>query len=728
MADERIQLEIWLENGQFKVASKEVETSLANMGAGVKKAGSDAASGTSSMTSAFKGLGDAVKGFIGLQVVQYFTDWVKASIQAYGALEQNRIAFETMLGSAQKAESLLGDIRKMASQTPFETPGLIDASKQLIAFGINQYDVIQKMTNLGNAAMGQQDKFERLALAYGKTAAKGKVSMEELNMFTEAGVPILQKMADQITNGNVPALMKMVETGKIGFRDVDKALTDLTTGAGKFAGMMEKQSQTTLGLLSTLKDQVTELKIAFGEGLNPTLKGTIGTLVQVGDSTSVLKDIFKALGQATGLIITTIATLAGGLASVAVYGYKAYDALFGTKHAIDAVSSAVDKFNTKSLNKDIMNTLYGGNIFKSAAAQDAKDSQKGSMPQGGGGKQLTRLSYETDFGSFDNIQKEANERHTLLDKYRQKEIISQEEYNQQLQSIDGNLTQKRIGQYGQMASQVLSIAQSMVDQLAEVYKQQDEQEMASLDRKREAGLAFIEWQRQQALEAAGIVTQTQSQQYSKEISELQRKYTKEHNIQKKRDLQKQIQEKQQKKKEAEINEEAEKKKQAFELMMDLWKHQLAVRQFRRQQQMQIAQATISMLTGSVQAFTGAMSLGFPMGPIIGAIQAAAVLAMGGVSIGMIAAQKPPAFEKGGFIQGSPGGTTINVGEKNKSEWVLPVDDPDAMSRVRDALGFGDGGGDQVIQLVVDGEKMAEVVTKRQSRQASRIGRQVFAYR
>ena len=56
--------------------------------------------------------------------------------------------------------------------------------------------------------------------------------------------------------------------------------------------------------------------------------------------------------------------------------------------------------------------------------------------------------------------------------------------------------------------------------------------------------------------------------------------------------------------------------------------------------MRIAEAVISTITGSIDAFTSAQKLGPPMGPIVGAINAAAVIAMGIANIAKIRSTNP----------------------------------------------------------------------------------------
>ena len=48
----------------------------------------------------------------------------------------------------------------------------------------------------------------------------------------------------------------MIETGKIGFPEVQKAFAAMTGEGGKFHGTMAKQSKSLSGLFSTLKDNI----------------------------------------------------------------------------------------------------------------------------------------------------------------------------------------------------------------------------------------------------------------------------------------------------------------------------------------------------------------------------------------------------------------------------------------------------------------------------------------
>jgi hypothetical protein len=65
--------------------------------------------------------------------------------------------------------------------------------------------------------------------------------------------------------------------------------------------------------------------------------------------------------------------------------------------------------------------------------------------------------------------------------------------------------------------------------------------------------------------------------------------------------------------------------------------ELTEKEEKRVKNLRIAAATISMLQGAVTAYAAAQSLGVPMGPIVGAINAAAVIATGLANIAKIKA-------------------------------------------------------------------------------------------
>lgn len=281
--------------------------------------------GLKSAEGKLKSFGKSVSG-IGKKMSLFVT----GPIAAMGALalknaadfEKQTVAFETMLGSAEKARDLLEDIVEFSAKTPFQLPDLQEGAKRLLGFGIEADKVVDTLRDLGNAAQGDQTRLDRLTLAFGKLRAKGKATLEELNMFLEAGVPILDELA-RMYDVNTQEMFEMISQGKIGFADVEEALTNLTTGTGQFAGMLEKQSKTLGGLLSTLKDNIGLLGMEIMQTIMPAIKewiekglNLVRKLREMDDSTKKL--ILKIVGlmAAIGPLLLVIGTFSMVLGAI----------------------------------------------------------------------------------------------------------------------------------------------------------------------------------------------------------------------------------------------------------------------------------------------------------------------------------------------------------------------------------------------------------------------------
>lgn len=238
--------------------------------------------------SAIGGIGSAVRGSLG--AVTSLKAALLASGAAYAAIykplqlasdaEQANIAFETMLGSAKRAQSLLADLTDFANMTPFELPELRDASKRLLAFGFDAKKIIPMMTGVGNAAAGLGlggDGIDRLTLALGQMKAKAKVSGDEMLQLTEAGIPAWDILAKKMKISTAQ-VMKLSEKGLI---PADAAINTLIDGMNqRFPQMMDKQSKTLQGMASTIKDTFSnKILKEWGDGIASGIEPRLSRLV-----------------------------------------------------------------------------------------------------------------------------------------------------------------------------------------------------------------------------------------------------------------------------------------------------------------------------------------------------------------------------------------------------------------------------------------------------------------
>lgn len=259
----------------------------------------------------------------------------KSMFTAAADFEQLQIAMETMLGSAEKAKTLLADLDKLAVKTPFQITEVQDAARQMLAYGIEADKIVETTKMLGDvsAGLGTQT-FPQLTLAFGQIKAKGKLMGQELLQLTNAGFNVAEAMG--VSRGE---LMKMMETGDgVTFEQVEKAFKDATSEGGRFHNMMENQSKTTSGQISNIKDQITLLQREMGANLLPIALEVVGVVKVVAKwfgklSSGQQKAIVYAglFVAALGPVIRVLGSVAGSIKSV----------VNGTKSAISGTKSLV---------------------------------------------------------------------------------------------------------------------------------------------------------------------------------------------------------------------------------------------------------------------------------------------------------------------------------------------------------------------------------------------------
>lgn len=261
-------------------------------------------------------------------------------------LETTQAAFETMLKDAERARVLLESVARFAASTPFEFPELADATKKLLAFGSSAEAIEAELRTIGDIASGVGVPIAELAELYGKARVAGRLYAEDINQLTGRGIPVIGELARQfgVAESEVKGL---VEAGKIGFPQLQRAFIDLTTGAGQFAGGMARQSQTLLGVLSTLRDQIAAAVRPLGQALLPvvgqiaTATGTVVAVIGRFLDQNRQLALYAAGGAlAVGALGAALVGVGGTLA-FAGFAIQGLATLWGTFIGVLSASSAV---------------------------------------------------------------------------------------------------------------------------------------------------------------------------------------------------------------------------------------------------------------------------------------------------------------------------------------------------------------------------------------------------
>lgn len=362
-----------LKQAQLKTTEQTLKAQISATTGELSKQGkelNDVHTSAGKASSALGGLGTAFKGAIALGGGKAL---VECLIGSNAQMEQYTTSFEVMLGSADKAKTLMADLTDFANTTPLELPDVTKQATNLVSYGVSANDVIGVLQKLGDLSMGNADKLESVSAAYGKMKNSGKVTLEYLNQMTENGVPILQALSDTMGVAK-ESILGMITDGSVKFSDMENAITSLTTGTGKFAGMMEKQSKTMTGMTSTLKDFFAQVGRDIGENsfeqLKTSLAGFMDKLNEM-KSNGTLDQIEESIGNALASLVNLGIELAKSDSwekTAKGIGYFA-DAITGAKNALDwlderlpgtqqAIENMVNPFVALANSVDMLKTSF----------------------------------------------------------------------------------------------------------------------------------------------------------------------------------------------------------------------------------------------------------------------------------------------------------------------------------------------------------------------------------
>lgn len=278
---------------------KEAESKAANakkemddFAKSVSEAGKNSGSAKDKIAGLVGGLGKVAHG-VGTAVSTSVATAAKVGVAAVGAastaivalgkigldynsqMEQYTTNFTTMLGSQQDAVKKVDELKKFAASTPLSMDDLAKGTQTLLAFGVESENSTGILRQLGDIALGDADKMQRLSTAFGKATASGKVTGDTVQQMIDAGWnPLIQ--ISNAAGETMEQTQKRMSAGKVSVEELQAAMEAVTSGTGQFAGGMEAASHTTQGLISTLKDNARAL---VGDVFQPISDGLLGEVL-----------------------------------------------------------------------------------------------------------------------------------------------------------------------------------------------------------------------------------------------------------------------------------------------------------------------------------------------------------------------------------------------------------------------------------------------------------------
>ena len=202
-----------------------------------------------------------------------------------GDIEQSRVAFETLLGSADKAGNLMEWLTKFSLVTPVTRIQLQDLAREFLAYGHNLEETktaITAVTEAGSALGITETRLQAITYNLGQIAASTTVSYREFRDLQKQGINTGKLLAQAVNDGAIK-LSGFGEAATISV-GASKDLTKAYESAAKKTKYLGEEIR------------IAEEKLKGYEGNSKIAKGTIDSLKL---SIQKKKDV---LTESTGVI------------------------------------------------------------------------------------------------------------------------------------------------------------------------------------------------------------------------------------------------------------------------------------------------------------------------------------------------------------------------------------------------------------------------------------------
>jgi tape measure domain-containing protein len=221
---------------------------------------------------------------------------------AYNTLYQrSSAAFTTILGSGDAAKKMMADISAFAKTSPFPRQAFIEATQQMLGFGVESQRVIPYLNAIQDAVAatggGVQDIAE-LSEIFSKITASGKITSVELMQLGKRGIDA----AGLIGNAMGKTGAQIRDEISSGSLDAQTALDALVTGMeGRYGGAAENVKNTFVGAVDRIKGAMRDVGSAIVEPFISKEGG--GYAVEWANK---IADLFRALEPAIAPLISSV--------------------------------------------------------------------------------------------------------------------------------------------------------------------------------------------------------------------------------------------------------------------------------------------------------------------------------------------------------------------------------------------------------------------------------------
>ena len=250
--------------GQVTIGSaafRDYENRLTAVRNKIKSATKEQKTYNTALSESHSRLGTLIKSTVAYFSLRQVTNFLRNIRAVTAEFEMQRVALGGIIQDSDKASELFKQIKAAAIKSPFEIKDLVSYTKQLSAYRIETDQLFETTQRLADVSSGLGVDMGRIILAYGQVRAASVLRGQELRQFTEAGIPLVELLAEKFSQlsgrmVNTAEVFDLISKRAVSFKMIKEIFEDMTNAGGMFYKMQEKQAETLQGKWMNLRDSV----------------------------------------------------------------------------------------------------------------------------------------------------------------------------------------------------------------------------------------------------------------------------------------------------------------------------------------------------------------------------------------------------------------------------------------------------------------------------------------
>lgn len=236
------------------------------------------------------GIGQSLTSALGMLGLKYYAVSQAMSIASAGirtALDFDRqvVAFASITGSIDESNAMMQKFLDLSARAPLSITAMQGMARTMLSFGSSARDATQGVEMIAKITGGDEMRSQNMALAFAQIRGQGKLMGQELRQMIDAGFNPLEQIS-KATGKSMGELREIMEKGGISFGMVRQAMTEVTSGGGRFANLLNDISGTMSGKMQAATADLNKTFIELTDGMQydfanavDFLSGTIKAVV-----------------------------------------------------------------------------------------------------------------------------------------------------------------------------------------------------------------------------------------------------------------------------------------------------------------------------------------------------------------------------------------------------------------------------------------------------------------